>query len=707
MPAPKAFQPNWDYMIPGSYGSFESPSGTVHYLQTKARIGIDGDIGPARTLSDLLLPAREVLSIKDLTFGQLLQRDLDDARVADKLIPYLFGEQEGGGQGPSFFPPVTAVLLPFEGQMPLDDFTTGLTEDDVSVEGLAAKVSRRGDAWSATRYLETDYAELRWRKALARLVVLDGQHRAMAFLATNRTLSSTWQDNPYQLFYDERVKSLQQLHGVAEVLKAELPVTLAWFTQVPNQQQAARKLFVDLNQNARAVSPARVLLLGEGDFVASAVRRTLDGIKAGSDAALAAVEYDYPKEDLAGPIRWSAVTNINILQHAVRIFLTAQAPVLEDLSKAPQRRGTRPHPGTEDANLRGRMLLGLTYAGEFTKDGLTFRRDAIGRYSVPEALHRELDDRFWVLFGEPMSQLLLETAYSRAHVHALGELEASWAPGGDALDGLIKRAVFEGAGVFWSLEDAPDIDADDVLTKHEANFEAARAKDLGLSESDARLVFRRWRLVATQIGLLLLWAYVVEWTGWEEDDEDESAEDFSTVLAKRRELTSAFLEGLDAALAEHPMFIATAHIPEGLELNSARQFRCRFVELLNTPVCLERLPEDLRGTLEEALPDAREVVLVQWTKQRAKVLKEADPTQDADQREERAWEQAAQSYLQELRMLLSYGEDELRELAHELEVDLPPAPKPGTDPTGALIALLLGDGDVSDEDEDEDEGLEH
>lgn len=111
----------------GTWGTFRTPTGTVAYLQTKARLG-KKDIDNQSRLTALLCPVREVLPVSTMNFNQLLQRDLDDHRVATELIPYLLTQ---GPTGPAFFPPVMAVLLPFKGSDPAEAFPS--PEDRKSV----------------------------------------------------------------------------------------------------------------------------------------------------------------------------------------------------------------------------------------------------------------------------------------------------------------------------------------------------------------------------------------------------------------------------------------------------------------------------------------------------------------------------------------------------------------------------------------------
>src|SRR5437016_2890473 len=96
--------------IEGTWGDFRTRSGQVSYIMTNARLGGEGTDWERR-LTSRLRPVREVLGVADMDFDELLQRDLDDHRVATELVPYLL---RGADTGPAFFPPILAVLLPFE-----------------------------------------------------------------------------------------------------------------------------------------------------------------------------------------------------------------------------------------------------------------------------------------------------------------------------------------------------------------------------------------------------------------------------------------------------------------------------------------------------------------------------------------------------------------------------------------------------------------
>ncbi len=79
----------------GTWGHFTTSGGSVQFLETKGRLGKSG-IDSELRLTKLLLPVREILELKELDFNQLLQRDLDDHRVAETLIPYIMKPQTNG-----------------------------------------------------------------------------------------------------------------------------------------------------------------------------------------------------------------------------------------------------------------------------------------------------------------------------------------------------------------------------------------------------------------------------------------------------------------------------------------------------------------------------------------------------------------------------------------------------------------------------------
>src|SRR5438552_8362663 len=92
------------YALFGEFRLQGSPI-AIHYASTFANPKTQGH----RELLEELEPVRERLRAKDLRdLNSLLQRDLNDSRVAEDLIPYLQGKRAPIG----FFPAVLAVLVP-------------------------------------------------------------------------------------------------------------------------------------------------------------------------------------------------------------------------------------------------------------------------------------------------------------------------------------------------------------------------------------------------------------------------------------------------------------------------------------------------------------------------------------------------------------------------------------------------------------------
>ena len=95
----------------GIWGNFyiNNANVNVHYFSSFASPDTSLKDGH-RELLDLLKPMREIVkdASKFSNLDSLLQRDLNDERIAHDLIPYLKGVTGRVG----FFPPVLVVLMP-------------------------------------------------------------------------------------------------------------------------------------------------------------------------------------------------------------------------------------------------------------------------------------------------------------------------------------------------------------------------------------------------------------------------------------------------------------------------------------------------------------------------------------------------------------------------------------------------------------------
>jgi len=96
--------------VSGMFGKFETPGEgiVVNYFSTQANGRSPGE-GEYRLLQELK-PMRERVTASELkNLNSLLQRDLNDARVATQLVPYLLGKTSSKV---AFFPAILGVLIP-------------------------------------------------------------------------------------------------------------------------------------------------------------------------------------------------------------------------------------------------------------------------------------------------------------------------------------------------------------------------------------------------------------------------------------------------------------------------------------------------------------------------------------------------------------------------------------------------------------------
>ena len=314
--------------VQGVLGTFKVPHATltVEYILTYA--SLDGGETANGQLLDLLVPVREVFRLQDLDFDHLLQRDLDDIRVSEEMIPYLLGETSSD---PRFFPPIVAVIVPMTGT-DMEELYPQCSEDTDDDEGVPLKIFNYGNVFSVKReerddgLLAQSPVDLCIHPTYAKLVIVDGQHRAMAMLAAYRSASNKWSANEFQHFYQEvdlDISELSQIH---------LPVCIAYFpelthntptTPVGNLTTACRKLFLDVNRNARHPSAARQILLDDTDLVACFTRHIFNMVQHNTGYGtlqLQHTEYDNPHGQI--PItRPFALTTVYTIFNIIRSVL--------------------------------------------------------------------------------------------------------------------------------------------------------------------------------------------------------------------------------------------------------------------------------------------------------------------------------------------------------------------------------------------------
>jgi hypothetical protein len=237
----------------------------ICHFSTFASSENDSSAGNTSRLLNELKPMRERVKpaeIKDMS--SLLQRDLDDSRVANELIPYLLSNKASIG----FFPAVLCALMPKRFLSQNSDDKVPILYPDPADENGDASGNRERDYlgyWKLKTYgdkgKETAFAMLTINPSKTDLIVLDGQHRSNAFRFLTKTFATDDREI-YSLFY----KNIE----VPEEFNSELPVTIIWFEKIKDDpidpKLISRRLFVDVNTTAKKVNDSRNILLNDQSF---------------------------------------------------------------------------------------------------------------------------------------------------------------------------------------------------------------------------------------------------------------------------------------------------------------------------------------------------------------------------------------------------------------------------------------------------------
>jgi len=289
--------------IEGSIGRFKVSNNedTAKTLEVKyflTHVGLDFKSGSSSGILSQLAPVRELFEAGSLEFDEIMQRDLDDARVSSELIPYLL--DPGTKDLVKLFPPIIVVILPTKGNedkpgdlypaiySPVDETYDSNNKIRRLISGLPGEevfefkqlISNNG------KFLDHDLARLRLNQQRTKLVIVDGQHRAMALLALYRNLKKDWSNSrrePYKSYYaewsDDYIKQFK-------LDSLSMPVMLCTFPELDENfkgdydlKKASRAIFLALNKNAKKVSESRNKLLDDNDLVAHFLRSTLSLIK--------------------------------------------------------------------------------------------------------------------------------------------------------------------------------------------------------------------------------------------------------------------------------------------------------------------------------------------------------------------------------------------------------------------------------------------
>ncbi|MCY4255147.1 MAG: hypothetical protein OXE51_03355 [Gammaproteobacteria bacterium] len=233
---PRRRKHDYNHKLEGVYGEFGADAGVQAFY-------VQAVLAPAQLrlislISDI--QGSERWSVRDL-----FQRDVDNSRVTQALLPYLQDSSKI-----KFFNPLTLTVLP------MDANGTSVLQSMPKV--IESVYEDEGNKWVSlerenhfrVRWIKESpqYAEIEWNDIRSRLVAIDGQHRLSALkrFLEDRGVSS------YEDFMDWRI-----------------PVVIVSFrakadrSDSPGVLEVVRSIFVYINTEAKEVNEARKILLSD------------------------------------------------------------------------------------------------------------------------------------------------------------------------------------------------------------------------------------------------------------------------------------------------------------------------------------------------------------------------------------------------------------------------------------------------------------
>ena len=545
----------------------------------------------------------------------------------------------------------------------------------------------------------------------------------------DRTVRSTWQESTgarYRYFYETRVKKALAEYP-APLDNIEVPVTILWFPDKfgPAQEphKAARKIFVDVNKEARAPSESRLILLSDSELVNILTRTTLTQLRnqeSDDFLPLYSVEYDNPDTKTTQSARWSALTNIHILKHMVTRTIFGPPKYITDVTVPIGRREPE-----ETMNSFMRTQLGVDSLFPPTiQDDQPFSREHLGNDNFPEAAVGPLSNAYRDTWSTALLTLLSEILPFRAHARALTRLKTDWLQD-DAIAALAHDAVFSGVGMFWTLRESaifwhdemegrsnasrskPDVvKAWDMINLKQSDFENLRAQELLGKKSERERANQLYQAVNThacQLGLALTLATLHKRARVESVEVVPLAHGMAGGINKwmLSHTTGDYDKRLALSRRREGWPKHALNVISNMDMPRAVQFRYFWLEILASPQAMVELAGLVNGSRISQLRDeARAAYISYVAAEKEKALKTSDPTLTEGARKARAKEEAQKEIRSALMRWFDFSASEI-----DLWLSSADSAPLSSEATDIDEADSEGDESVGDEDVD-DEDLE-
>lgn len=254
--------------IQGCLYNFETPNSNIKIKFFQS--GVGKDVPNGIEFLKYLKPVRELLATNQIQdIRQLVQRELDDVRIINSLLPYILNENNILGEsGIAFFPSVLGVLMPKNYLNQLDKaYPSKNSEKQENNNAFQVDYYESdGFNWSIKNYKDDfgkqlAFSSLTIDRNNCDVVIIDGQHRINAFRAACDAL--TTDNDVVKQIYNSCLQ-------YSDNTKVNLPVTLLWFEIQENASNVeispeiiSRKLFIDVNNSAKGIATSRKILLDD------------------------------------------------------------------------------------------------------------------------------------------------------------------------------------------------------------------------------------------------------------------------------------------------------------------------------------------------------------------------------------------------------------------------------------------------------------
>ena len=246
------------------------------------------------------IPGSEKWNVKDL-----FQRDVDDERVTNDIIPYFKDQHKI-----KYFSPITLILLPTEnGKRDIIKEIEFIEPQiiDNAVEGNINTIYEKKSFYKLNLYKTNDQiASLEWSDKNCYLVAIDGQHRLSGLMR--------WKKAPDSNFEDWKIPVV-----ILTILKVDRDKSVA------NLLEIVRKTFVYINQKSEKINMARAILLNDEsvnaictqELIEFSHRNDVKAIGNRDNSIMPLIFYDWQgkvinKKQVEGPASLKSVEEIHL-----------------------------------------------------------------------------------------------------------------------------------------------------------------------------------------------------------------------------------------------------------------------------------------------------------------------------------------------------------------------------------------------------------